>query len=65
MTNPVFVETSAGFINLSMVQLIRKSKSENNVVRFCFAEENLVSISETEWHTIRDKMAHLILINFE
>jgi hypothetical protein len=59
MSKPVFVETSKGCINLSLVREI--VDVEDHHVRFWFDAEHFVELPSNEWVSIRSKMAHLML----
>jgi hypothetical protein len=56
MTNPLFVETSAGLINLSLVQTIKKHPNGQMALWF-EEEESCVLIPEKEWQSVWTKMA--------
>ena len=64
MTNPMFVETSAGLVNLTLVQTIRKAPSGNIAFWFEGVTDRL-EITEKEWHRIRGGMANMGLLLFE
>jgi hypothetical protein len=64
MTNPIFVETSAGLVNLTLVQTIRKAPSGN--IAFWFEDvTDRLEIPEKEWHRIRGGMANQGLLLLE
>ena len=64
MTNPMFVETSNGLVNLSLVQTIRTAQSGNVAFWFEGVTDRL-EIPEKEWHRIRGGMANMGLLLFE
>jgi hypothetical protein len=59
MDRPMFVETSNGLVNLSLVQTIRKAPSGNIAFWFEGVTDRL-EIPEKEWHRIRGGMADSI-----
>ena len=64
MDKPMFVETSNGLVNLSLVQTITKAPSGNVAFWFEGVTDRL-EISEKEWHRIRGGMANMGLLLFE
>jgi hypothetical protein len=64
MSNPMFVETSNGLVNLSLVQTIRKAPSGNVAFWFEGVTDRL-EIPEKEWHRIRGGMANQGLLLLE
>ena len=58
MTNPMFVETSMGYINLIQVRLIEQHE---NVVRFSFSGSEHIDLPKREGEKILRRMVYLLL----
>jgi hypothetical protein len=59
MPNPVFIETSKGCVNLS---LVREIVDAGKHVRFWFDTEHHVEIPQDEWLSVRGRILHLFVM---
>jgi hypothetical protein len=59
MPEPVFVETSKGCINFS---LVREIAGVGEHVRFWFDAEHFVEIPQDEWLSVRGRILDLFVI---
>jgi hypothetical protein len=59
MPEPVFVETSKGCVNFS---LVREIAGVGEDVRFWFDAEHFVEIPQDEWLRVRGRILHRFVI---